>query len=92
MKLPVGSVPVRMIEAPNFTWFEPGKPCSYWSSGEHILVAGKCRCGVHVLLAQIDHERWAAEVAGGVPFEVDLVESKTGVQEGLKGQNTDDKL
>ena len=28
-----------------FHFAEPGLPCAYWTSGEHVVVGGACRCG-----------------------------------------------
>ena len=36
----------------HFNFTEPGSPCSYWSSGAHIVSDGKCRCGRYFYITE----------------------------------------
>lgn len=43
MTLPITDT--RLVFPTTFHFAEPGKPCSYWGNGNHIVSEGKCRCG-----------------------------------------------
>jgi len=48
---------LTLREVDLFAFRDPIQPCTYWSSGEHVVADGKCRCG---------REFWVSElVAGG---------------------------
>jgi hypothetical protein len=37
-----------------FHFAEPGRPCSYWSSGNHIVAKEECRCGMRIVLTVVE--------------------------------------
>jgi hypothetical protein len=85
-------VPVRPIASPNFTFTEPGKPCSSWSDGWHIVQDGKCRCGAEYILAEIDHETQARKGAVEALQSGAEMVAKILAGTGQPRQNTEDKL
>lgn len=44
---------IKTLSPATFHFAEPGKPCPYWTNGNHIVaVDGSCRCGKTFLLAE----------------------------------------
>jgi hypothetical protein len=45
-------IAVNVLSPAVFHFAVPGKPCSYWTNGNHIVADGVCRCGMKFLLAE----------------------------------------
>ena len=43
---------LRTVTPDAFRFREDGQPCTYWSSGDHIVANHECRCGKKFTLVE----------------------------------------